>query len=974
MEHFDHSEARVSGSQASDLNDCWTYLLPFSAKSKDGLLRRVRTLAKWNNQSQKLKDLAYTLGCRRSVFLIRGFLTAQQCSLDKDLGENNLIHIQESVDPTPLPIAMIFTGQGAQWPRMSLELLEQHATFRSAIRALDEDLRCLREAPAWTIEQTIKESAAESSISDPWRSQPVCTAVQIALVDLFRTWNIFAHVVVGHSSGEIAAAYAAGHITSTEAIAIAYYRGLVIARGASRGAMMVIGLGEQDADAEIDSAGLRDNLRVGCKNSQQISTLSGREEAIHHLYERLTSRKIFAKKLRTNGVAYHSYDMANIGAAYEDFLSLYLDAHNRIPPGAPTHRMVSTVTGKYVEAAQTRQPGYWRANLESPVEFANAISTAVEDQQHQFIEIGPHSALELPLKQIVSQESRGAPFRYVSAIVRNTNSRNSSLSAIGQLFLYGHEIDFGRVNAIPNENGTISHIPIGNVLKDLPEYPWQHNTILWNESRTSTEYRFRKHSRHDLLGSIVPGGSPRSSTWRNLLRLKEVPWLEDHQLEGSIVFPAAGYMAMAIEAYSRISEAFPTFSTVILRSVHFLNTLILPSDTTKQVELITDLRPWRNSRRMDSKTWCYFEVSSIDDRGVTLHASGLVGINHGEISAFDASTSGCEVALTSVNPTRWYEQLAARGLEYGPHFQPIRAMSFPRDSLRRYLKSDIQAFCGTADKQLHQEPQYLLHPTVIDALLQTGLMADSCGDLVRLRAGIPVSIETFSLQVQSAKRLGEQLTVQATASQAGPSVLLLECELSDGEKNLLASMNGVRVAEYVAADTQLSHPTPIFELVWKPDIDYLDRSSYRAFLDYIEGNANRIASKGTEHSFKYLIGILDLIMHKRPDCRVLELEASSSSQDKFGKAIRAIANYETSYQRCETIGRGQLAADGSITVSNGLSRTDHEVHEHNSYHGKFDVVVCRKVRGAVALDFSDSDPLIVSWYRPLACECTVTAF
>ena len=937
LEHLEPSTPHINGFRTLNSDEGWAYVLPFSAKTKTGLLGRVRSLTQRQYQGQILNDLSYTLGCRRSFFPQRGCIVAQPDSIDEDLQEEKLIHISEQSDLKQWPIAMIFTGQGAQWPQMGLGLIDKHATFRSTIRSLDARLQGLKEAPTWTIEQTIREDPATSQLSDPWRSQSVCTAVQIALVNLFRTWGVVAETVVGHSSGEIAAAYAAGHITSGEAMAIAYYRGLVAARCTFRGAMMAVGLGEQDADAEINSANLRNEVRVACKNSPENSTLSGTEEAIERLHWSLTSRKIFARKLRTSGVAYHSYHMANLGPEYEELLSMYLNEDKGVKNDAPTPRMVSTVTGRHVDIVQVSQPQYWRANLESPVEFSKAISTINEAGAYHFLEVGPHSALELPLKQIAAQGSGKLPLRYVSAMIRNADSMRTALGAISHLFICGHDIDFKRVNAIPDNSGIISHVQSGKVLTDLPQYPWQHDTVLWNESRASTEYRFRKHTRHDLLGSIVPGGSPRSSTWRNLLRLKEVPWLADHQLDGSIIFPAAGYLAMAVEALIRMSDELLSLSAIAFRSVHFTNALVLPVDSHAHVELVTDLRPCTLSRTTDSKTWYYFEISSIAERGATLHATGSISIGR-RLTAWDRCLESLDIALETVNPKRWYERFAVQGLQYGPHFQPIRAMYFRKGRSGRFLRSDIQAINGIESKQVHQEPQYMLHPSIIDALLQTGLMADSCGDITRLRAGIPVSIEKFVLQLPSVDMLERQLVVDATAIPAGPSTLLLDCKLRDKERNLVASMHGVRVTEYVAAAAQVQQSGQILDLIWKPDIDWLTESSYSAFLNYIITGTNPLPAIHTGDITKQLIGFLDLFLHKRPGSRILQLETPSSSKGAFGRAIHAVAQYGTSYQRCKTIEQGTLGADGSITISDSLTRTDQELQE------KFDIIVSCEVR------------------------------
>ena len=896
-----------------------------------------------SHSSYTLLDLAYTLGCRRSFFSARGFLLVRQSSLVDDLQERNLVTVQGQTGLTPLPITMIFTGQGAQWPQMGLALFEKHASFRASIQALDANLRCLKEAPSWTIEQTLRAVVVDSHVSHPCRSQPVCTAIQIALVDLFSQWGIVPELVIGHSSGEIAAAYAAGHITSNEAIVIAYYRGLVVSRSTFRGAMMAVGMGEQDADAEIHSAGLRGGVRVACKNSPESSTLSGNEEAIDILLERLSNRKLFARKLRTSGIAYHSYDLANLGSTYQNLISTYLQRKGSRKL-TPTPRMISSVTGKYVDATKTSQSSYWRANLESPVEFAKAISTAFEGGAYHFLELGPHSALELPLKQLHAYHGIGSPFLYASAIVRGVDSIKSSLNAVGKLFVSSRDINFGQVNAIPHEDGTVSKTPAGRVLTDLPGYPWQHDILLWNESRMSTEYRFRKHSRHDLLGSSIPGGNTQNFVWRNLLKLKEVPWLADHRLEDSIVFPAAGYMVMAVEAVSRVFLPLPASPSFSFRSVHFLNALVISSDSNAMTELITDVRACKLSQTTDSKTWYHFEISSVTSGEATRHATGLVCISPGGASAIEVNASRFDQNLEPVEPRRWYEQFAALGLRYGPHFRPIHSMHVHRSRSERVVRSEIHTSNGKVNGS-HQESRYILHPATIDAMLQTGLMADSSGDLAQLRAGLPVSLEDFTLATSDPKALAQPFIVRATASQVGSGTILFDLELRNAENHFIASMHSVRMTEYVAVipDTQLSQQSPIFDLVWKPDVDHLQPSSFQAFINLIHQEATLSKVDPTQHGLRQLVGILDLVQHKKTMCRILDIDPPPLGQDILGETIRADEGHETLHHDGKIYAQGRLENNGHITIVDFHA----EAHDHNprqmSDQDRFDVIVYREV-------------------------------
>ena len=212
--HIDGSAAPPALMTAS------SYILPFSASSEKALDHRLFDLASLNLSVEKLDDLAYTLGCRRSKLPKRGFVLARPDTLSGDLKNGSLRKLKPGSKPVRLPFAFVFTGQGAQWPEMGKELMEVYPSYRSSIQVLDSHLASLSDAPAWTLEgqmsllfpanrlltllsDAILDPAPVSKINSASRSQPVCTAIQIALVDLLRDWDIVPEATVGHSSGRL---------------------------------------------------------------------------------------------------------------------------------------------------------------------------------------------------------------------------------------------------------------------------------------------------------------------------------------------------------------------------------------------------------------------------------------------------------------------------------------------------------------------------------------------------------------------------------------------------------------------------------------------------------------------------------------------------------------------------------------------------------------------------------------------------
>lgn len=337
-------------------------------------------------------------------------------------------------------------------------------------------------------------------------------------------------MTVGHSSGEIGAAYAAGLLSAPEAMVAAFFRGFAVKHHATPGTMLAVGMGVAKV---LDLIGDSTDIAVACENSPSSVTLSGSIEAICAIKTRLDGRGTFARELKT-GQAYHSPLMDPVAPIYDELLSRSRKALNyedflwRRPRG----RMISSVTGMEVSASEISDQ-YWIRNLRRRVQFDMAISTLAKQSSLEtigfFVEIGPHSALAGPLKQIFSAHNL-EHLTYIPTFVRNTDSAAQLLRTAGELFMRNYPLDIQQVNAIEDFNPTtISNFrrqPL--LLVDLPPYQWNYDKRYWAEARFSQEQRHSRFPRHDLLGSRIAGLSDRSVVWRNILIHKNIPWLKDH--------------------------------------------------------------------------------------------------------------------------------------------------------------------------------------------------------------------------------------------------------------------------------------------------------------------------------------------------------------------------------------------------------------------------------------------------------------
>ncbi|PHH62725.1 hypothetical protein CDD81_6713 [Ophiocordyceps australis] len=577
----------------------WPRLLPISANNADSLRQRAQDVIGYMKQNPGSVDgVGYTLGIRRQHLPYRTFCIAHQ--------DGSISEIQGVQKRREAPqVVFVFTGQGAQWAGMARDLILTWPSFQDSIRKLDDVLQRLEKAPSWTIQETLCDENCAVMIEKAEYAQPLSTAIQIALVDLMTQCGVKPRAVIGHSSGEIAAAYAAGAITAAEAILISYFRGQAMRIQSQKGGMAVVGLG-RDAVAGL----LVNGVVVACENSPENVTLSGNRDALLKTLEKVRTEVpgIFVRELRVD-MAYHSAYMREISGA---------TAH--VPFYSTVSGQLETVFGA----------SYWKANLEMPVLFSSAMRTLMSDLHKEtlFVEVGSHFTLSSPLRQnFAAYSSISHP--YIPTLKRNSASATAVVDTLGQLYMHGY----------------------------LPNYPWDHRSEFWRESRISLAWRQMKHPYHELLGFICLEASDLEPTWRNVLRLGAIPWLIDHKVLDDVVFPCTGYIALMGEAIRQITMS----DSYTLRDLIIKSPIVLQD--SKDVELVTSMKPVRLTDSQNS-SWFDFSISSFNG---TSWVQNCV-----------AQGKAAEKPVTQA-------RLRQFGLNYGPCFQGMSEM-----------RADIQTAAATA--------------------------------------------------------------------------------------------------------------------------------------------------------------------------------------------------------------------------------------------------------------------------------------
>lgn len=751
--------------------------------------------------SLSLTDVAYTLARRREHLPFRSFSIATKYKPGVASQPTATIRRDHSV-------VMVFTGQGSQWPRMGHEMLRSNDVFRESIKMLGEHLRNLEvDAPDWNLEEELLKLPSKSRVQEPRFSQPLCAALQIALVDTLASFGVVPSAVVGHSSGEVAAAYASGGLTAKEAITVAYYRGMLASKQSRSGSMAAVGLG-----CDAARACLIPGVVLACDNSPSSVTISGDTERVNmmtaNIRRELPDVPISVLKVDR---AYHSHHMVELGAEYQELMT-----RSGVTGAEPVLPFFSSVFG---DNLNTQGPGtfglgpkYWQANLELPVLFRDAVSSILQSNIAEvrdpiFLEVGPHSGLSGPLRQIMLHHSNNSP--YVPTLVRRENSVESFFSAVGKLWTLHVDINVAAV------------APEGSSLGDLPRYPWNHSQRYWKESRVSRQWRFRTHKKHELLGVKVDESSELEPMWRNLLRLDNAPWIRDHRISDDITFPFAGYVCMAAEAVRQVTGI---ETGVELRRVTVSVALVL--DETVPPEMITTMRRHRLTTGADSEWW-EFSISSYNGHSWTKHCVGEVR------GALHAVKPGQTIRQAStphnVNEKRWYERVRRAGLQYGPYFTTMDDM--------RTSSTGPQGFCTTTTDNpwCNEVSRCQPHPIIIDTCFQAMGAAIHHGFTHEYRQLIPVYVDHLAFSRLAAP----DLTIRASANSAGGEVIGEASVVANGATAM--SVSGVRLTYFETENDVLDQSFPITaRSEWVHHVDFVDASALVEPIDHDIEDVNKL--------------------------------------------------------------------------------------------------------------------------------------
>ena len=649
--------------------------------------------------------------------------------------------------------------------------------------------------------------------------------------------------------------YCAGAISRDAAWKIAYYRGqmaaLVTQKSLLHGAMMSVGISAEDLTpylSNLEQHPTSFGVVIGCFNSSSNVTVSGPEPQIDLLNETLKTDEVFARKLRV-AVAYHSKQMECVAVEYLRLLSGI--SPNTTKRSVP---MVSSVSGHRIDPCELLKSDYWVQNLVSPVQFLEAMLclcsqdrsglTTKIDRSHRdvifvdhLIEIGPHAALQAPIRDCLKQVQRGEGITYSSVSHRKESGADTFLNLGGYLHALGVPVDLRRLND-PFEVSRNTRIS----LTDLPGYPFDHSESYWHESRISSDYRLRHHGHVELLGSPVSDWNPLDAQWRNVVHSDDFPWAKDHKISGVQLCPGAGIIIMAVEAITQVADSTQNIIGYKLRDIKFGVALDL-SPVSGDWETRFVLRSSRNTQSPDHP-WYSFSLYSFKEAKWTEHCTGTIQLQYGsseELRAHGASNpmdqygdrwrSRKRNCTVPVDSNHLYHFLRQRGIDYGPAFRRIKNLS---SGSGREIVAEVSLFTTHKEAGRQCSELEVIHPATLDALMHSVFAAQSKGASDEIDTQVPTAVKSMWISREGLNGEAEESILIATSIDACTSLNTRSSSiaLNKDESRVRILIDGLEMSTVARTPSVIPGDSQVWsEMQSVIDIDLLTNDQILDFLN-----------------------------------------------------------------------------------------------------------------------------------------------
>ncbi|KAG8162803.1 hypothetical protein KVR01_007281 [Diaporthe batatas] len=649
-------------------------------------------------------DIALSLATTRSALRHRASVTptggSYQAALEELAGnqrnsEDGAVPAHAQASATKPRVAFMFSGQGARLPSSDVleKLCAAFPVFSDAFVEACDELSLHLECPLSYVLGNGEGHEADPRLDRTDFAQSLLFAFEVAMFRLLESVNIRPDFVTGHSLGEIAAAYASGALSLREAAMIVTCRGKLMADLPSNGIMVSVSASEEEVTEEISRQNHEienGSVTIAAVNSKTSIVLSGTEEAVTIIAERLAGSGRRVTQLRNIRHAFHSPMMDPMLADLERKLEFSISTDNTRKSTTP---LVSSVTGKRVEAARLRSTMHWNCHVCQPVRFSDAIEELQNDGVSLFVEIGPSAVLS----------------NHVPGSIATHSQVNRLLDALGQVWVRGIQVDWKTVIKSTGAN-----------IIDLPVYPFQRQRYWLDLPKPATQKaELMNELGHGILfhSTSIPDTNKIICTGR--LSTARQPWLRDHVVGEQMIVPAAALTELALRA-SR--ECTGTDESMMLDEFTFMAPVALNAeqDDELKIQVVIGEAQEHGARAVD----VYSRPRDVSAQHEwTRHATGILKpasplddggdtVQKYSESVVDERTRSYDGKMIDV--TKAYGILAGAGIKYGPSFQSVRSVW--RES-QDELGVHIEPYPS-------QSRMYALHPALLDAAIHATLLPE----------------------------------------------------------------------------------------------------------------------------------------------------------------------------------------------------------------------------------------------------------
>ncbi|GMK39956.1 polyketide synthase [Paenibacillus sp. CCS19] len=752
--------------------DAMSHLLPLSARSESSLRKLVQAYLEriQSDQSAAILDLCYSASVRRTHHPYR------ICFVFQDIAEL-IVQLNGYLDGKPAAvdictgkagyaakrICYVFSGQGPQWWGMARDLLNSDPVFRKAVVECNDVFQSLS---GISLLEEWQRDEADSRMNETSIAQPALFALQVGIAAKLLALGIRPNSLIGHSLGEVTAAYLSGALSLTDALKVIYYRSLNMQEVTGRGRMLAVLASEREIAQILSTSNLA--VDIAAVNGPQSTVVCGSDTELRAFENELHNHSIACTYLPVN-YAFHSRQLLT----YADKLQSEINGIAVMPPAIPVY---STLTGKRSDD-RSFAPHYWAHQMCSPVLFEAAVHEALHAGDRIIIEISPHPVLIKPIKQIIESRSKAAESFYT--LNKSEDDRKLLNRLVSQLYCQGIDIDWHSIHE-------------GGKWCSLPSYPWQHERY-WLEPNN-------RHSLHasrtgyaananGLLGSQENLPAPlRIDLWKSVISERRFPWINDHVIQNAVVLPGAAYVEMIVSA---LHQSFGS-SALVLSELKTTHALFLEPE--HEYELHLSLKA--------EESFVEFAIHSARvEQGTTewlAHASGTARIAGSDLLQPSLDIPDLlQRCSEPISGQQFYQSLFKYGFFYGETFQNVKQVWTAPGG------SEIVAKIELAASLIDERNPYLLHPALLDACGHSLLATErSEASGVYMPTGID--------EVRMYEKLPDQVwcVARKRANETRGDQLIGDITICDDNGQVLVMLEGVcfQIMPETKADSLLYEP------------------------------------------------------------------------------------------------------------------------------------------------------------------------